>query len=86
MTGLADLSMAQVSGLAGVMLYLGAYFAYQAGWMHGRARLYAMLNIAAPVLVLFSLWESFNLAATMIQVSWIAISLVGILRLRGAAT
>lgn len=68
-------------GIAGVMAYLGSYAALQIGLLKGQSYSYATLNILAASLVLISLSRDFNLAAAAIQVSWIAISGAGIVRL-----
>ena len=69
------------AGLAGVVLYLGAYAALQGGLIRGSGYLYASLNLIAAGLVLVSLTLDFNLAAALIQISWIAISIVGMTRI-----
>jgi hypothetical protein len=74
-------SSAELVGVAGVLLYLGSYAALQLGFLHGQTYAYASLNAAAAGCVLFSLSSSFNLPSALIQISWIAISLAGILRL-----
>ncbi|MDZ7842392.1 MAG: cyclic nucleotide-binding domain-containing protein [Gammaproteobacteria bacterium] len=67
-------------GLAGVAVYIGAYFALQAGLVKGQGYLYASLNTAAACLVLISLTENFNLPSAVIQVTYIAISVFGMAR------
>jgi len=68
-------------GLIGVAIYLGAYAALQLGFIRGQSYLYAGLVIAAASCVLIGLTRDFNLSAAVIQVSMIAISVAGILRL-----
>jgi hypothetical protein len=68
------------AGLVGVVLFLGAYAALQTGLIRGTGYLYASLNLCAASLVLLSLMSAFNLSSAVIQVSWIIISAVGILR------
>ena len=65
-------------GIIGVILYIGSYFLVQMKLMNGNKNTYAILNLLAATAVLISLLESFNLPSAMIQVSWIAISTVGI--------
>lgn len=74
-------TMSDLVGVAGVLLYLGSYAALQLGFLHGQTYTYAGLNAAAAGCVLLSLASSFNLPSALIQISWIAISLAGILRL-----
>jgi CRP-like cAMP-binding protein len=69
------------AGIAGTILFLLSYAALQTGLIRGQGYLYASLNILAAALVLVSLWKTFNLSAAILQVCWILISLVGILRI-----
>lgn len=76
-----DLMM--VAGLAGFATYMGSYALLQVGYMDGNGVPYTLSNITAAALVLVSLTEQFNLASLLIQVSWIAFGLIGlIVRLR----
>lgn len=68
-------------GFAGVVFYVGSYAALQAGFIRGSSYAYAGMNLIAASLVLISLSSSFNLYSAMIQVFWIAISIVGIARI-----
>lgn len=68
------------AGIVGTIVYLLSYAALQTGLIRGRGYLYALLNMLAAALVLLSLSKTFNLSAAILQVSWITISLIGILR------
>jgi len=68
-------------GAVGVLLYLGAYFLLQAGYLQGSSYVYVGLNLVGAALVLVSLIQAFNLFSAIIQISWIAISLFGIVRI-----
>ncbi|MEL7091908.1 MAG: cyclic nucleotide-binding domain-containing protein [Pseudomonadota bacterium] len=70
----------QIAGFAGVAFYLGAYGALQFGLVRGNGYPYALLNLAAAALVLVSLFASWNLFSAIIQISWITLSVIGILR------
>ncbi|MEM7472979.1 MAG: cyclic nucleotide-binding domain-containing protein [Pseudomonadota bacterium] len=74
-------SVFAVSGLLGVAFYLGAYAALQFGLVRGRGYLYTLLNLFGASLVLVSLWQDFNFASLLIQVSWISLSLIGLTRI-----
>ena len=65
-------------GIAGFLVYVLSFFAVQLSLLDGNSSQYAVLNIFAAFLVLVSLSEAFNLASAMIQISWIAIGLVGL--------
>lgn len=70
----------EACGLLGLITYLVSYALLQLGFVRGSGYAYAMLNIAAAILVLISLAESFNLSSALIQVSWILISAIGMIR------
>lgn len=72
---------AQLFGFVGVVLYLGAYALLQLGFVRGQSYLYAGLNMAAATCVLISLAETFNLSSAIIQVSFILLSALGMIRL-----
>ncbi len=69
----------EVLGIIGVLLVLGAFFALVSERMSETGLIYPALNILGSVLILVSLAHHFNLAATVMQAAWIAITLVGIL-------
>lgn len=72
------MSIFQIIGLVGFFVYIGSFAALQAKVLDGNGSAYCVLNILAAALVLVSLTEAFNLASILIQISWIAIGLVGI--------
>jgi CRP-like cAMP-binding protein len=81
MQGFLDLPhMADLVGLVGVFLYLSAYFVLQLGILPGNGYAYPVLNLAAAACVLAGLQVHFNLSSMLIQVSFIAISVMGIAR------
>lgn len=73
--------IAGYAGILGVIVYLGAYFALQIGWIRGQSFIYPSLNLVAAALVLTSLITNFNLASAIIQISFILISLIGLVRM-----
>ncbi len=70
----------QIIGLLGALLYLASYAAVQTGRLDGNGSLYALANTAAAALVLTSLFESYNPACAIIQVTWLIIGLARLLR------
>lgn len=80
MTSALDQVLVTWAGHLGVAIYVAAYAALQAGLLRGTGYAYATLNLVAAALVLVSLSQAFNLSAAAIQIFWIAISVVGILR------
>ena len=71
----------RVIGFTGVAVYIGSYFAVQAGLIRGQGFIYPILNLMAAFLVSLTIINEFNLPSLLIQLSWIAISLIGITRL-----
>jgi hypothetical protein len=65
-------------GVFGVVMYLLAYGALQAGLIRGTSLAYTILNMVAAASVLLSLMETWNLYSALIQIFWIAISIMGI--------
>ena len=74
----------QLIGIAGFIFYMLSYGLLQLGKISGQGYVYVLLNMAAASLVLISLVEQFNLASVLIQLAWIAISIIGLLRIRFA--
>jgi CRP-like cAMP-binding protein len=64
-----------------VAFYIISYALLQAGVLRGSGYLYATFNLIAASLVLISLMDAFNLSAAVIQIFWIVISIIGILRI-----
>lgn len=69
------------AGLVGVAFYLGSYAGLQSGLLSGAGYVYTILNLIASSLVLVSLMAEWSMSSALIQVSWIAISVVGLTRL-----
>jgi hypothetical protein len=67
-------------GLAGVALVLVAYFGLQAGKLRGDGVPFQVMNILGAGCIAVSLVYDFNLSAMVIELSWIAISLYGLVR------
>jgi len=72
-------------GNLGVAMIVLAYLAMQIGRLDGRGMAFSALNAAGAAFILVSLYYDFNLSAFIIEVFWIAISMIGIVRaLRGS--
>ncbi len=67
-------------GFIGVGFLLYAYAALQLGKMSADAPIYSVLNGLAAILILFSLLFTFNAASFVIELFWLAISLIGLIR------
>lgn len=77
---IAGLTWSDALGMVGVAAYIGAYFALQAGIIRGQGYTYASLNAFAATCVLLSLVNAFNLSSAVIQVTYIGISIFGMIR------
>ena len=75
------LQMHNVIGVIGTLAYLVSYFLLQMGTIRAESYTYCLVNMAAASLVMISLMRDFNLASSLIQISWIVISVLGIFRL-----
>jgi hypothetical protein len=67
-------------GLAGVVVVLVAYAAATTGRLDPERSLSLGLNAIGAGLILASLTQRFNLAATIVEGAWCLIALVGLLR------
>jgi uncharacterized membrane protein YgcG len=72
---------ANIIGIIGVALIVIAYFLNQSGKMASDSLPFPVLNLAGAVLILVSLWWSWNLPSFIMECIWISISAVGILRI-----
>ena len=82
-----DLTLFQISAVAGIALYLGAFAALQFQLIRGRGLGFTLSNIVAAALVLVSLWGAFDPALALAQASLIVIGLAGLSRrMRPSAT
>ena len=68
-----------VLGVVGVLMVLGAYFLLVAERVRETGPAYIGANILGSGPLLVSPSHRFNLAATVMQAAWIAITLVGVL-------
>lgn len=65
-------------GLLGVACVLFAYWALQAERLAAEDWRFSAINGAGAVLILVSLFHTFNLASFVIEIVWLAISLYGL--------
>ncbi|MGB3457450.1 MAG: hypothetical protein WBG08_00080 [Litorimonas sp.] len=72
------MSLPDLVGLSGVALILFAYFALQTDRLAAEDWRFSALNGLGAVLIMVSLWFTFNLASFVIEVFWLAISLFGL--------
>lgn len=67
-------------GLIGAALLMVAYLLLQVNKLQSTGLAYSLLNAIGALLIVFSLLANFNLAAFLIEVFWVLISLIGIIR------
>lgn len=65
-------------GLAGMLLTLLAYFLLQARRLHGNGVVYPLMNAIGSAAIIVSLFYQFNLAAMVLEIAWLAISIYGL--------
>ena len=69
-----------IVGLVGVAFVVGTYFLSQIGRMNVNQPLYPALNGIGALMILFSLYFTFNAASFVIELFWLLISVVGLAR------
>jgi len=69
-----------LAGALGAMIVIIAYFATQVGWFSINDPRFAWANLAGALLIIFSLLMDWNLAAFIMEIFWILISLFGLAR------
>ena len=67
-------------GLLGSFVVIAAYFASQRGWVEASDWRFPLANLLGALLILISLAFAWNLAAFVIEIFWIAISIYGLAR------
>lgn len=75
-------TLIDVLGVSGSALYLYSYVLLQMRRDFAITFTYSFMNFAAAILVLCSLYQHFNLAAVICNLSWGAISIYGMYRSR----
>ena len=71
-------SAVQLLGALGSLIYVGGYLLVQCGHICGNSVTFTASKLLAAVMVLVSLGAAFNLAAFLIQISFILISIYGL--------
>jgi hypothetical protein len=75
-----DFAIHDVAGLLGSAIVILAYFATQAGWFTADDPRFAWANLIGAVMIIASLAIDWNLAAFVMEIFWILISLYGLAR------
>jgi hypothetical protein len=74
---MSNFGLFDVVGIAGVVVYVAAYFCVQMLNHSPTGRLAVALNVIGPLCLLVSLAGAFNLASFLSQCFWLALTLIG---------
>jgi hypothetical protein len=74
------LDLADLIGIVGVVMILIAYYFLSVGKWISDSMLYQVLNFLGAWLILFSLYFHWNLSSVVIEIAWIIISVMGMVR------
>jgi hypothetical protein len=71
---------ADAVGIVGVILTLIAYYYINVGKFTSENMTYLVLNLIGSSMLMFSLCFSWNLSSVLIEIAWMTISVIGIVR------
>lgn len=74
------IELVDILGGIGVIMILAAYALLESDIFTSKSMRYFMLNGTGAALVLLSLIKDFNLAAFLLEVAWLGISILGMAR------
>ncbi len=74
------MTLYDVIGIMGVLLVLISYGLLQIDKIDPKSISYSALNLAGAILILVSLYYSFNLASFIIEIAWLIISAYGLFK------
>jgi purine-cytosine permease-like protein len=77
---MGSFALHDAAGVIGSIIVIVAYFATQAGWLGANDPRFAWANLAGAALIITSLMVDWNLAAFVMEVFWILISIYGLAR------
>ncbi len=75
------MSLWDIAGLAGAFMMLGVYGCVAMGWLDPVKAPAHAINLTGAILVLYSLYYDFNLAAAIMEVAWALVAIIGLTRL-----
>ena len=75
-----ELQFHDIIGTLGVSLILLCYFLIQIGKLNPENLSYSVVNMIGASTILFSLYFEFNFASVLIEIFWVLISIIGIVR------
>lgn len=71
----------QFIGFVGMCFIVGAYMLLQLGKTDANSLIFQSINLIGAVLLIISLLVHFNLGSFLIEVFWIVITLIGMLKI-----
>jgi hypothetical protein len=69
-----------IVGMLGTFLVVGAFFMLQLEKLTPTSLTYNLTNLSGAILLLISLCYNFNLASFVIELFWIAASIIGLIK------
>ncbi|MGB1261679.1 MAG: CBU_0592 family membrane protein [Cognaticolwellia sp.] len=69
-----------VIGMSGTLLVVGAFLLLQLEKLSPTSLAYNLINLTGAILLLISLCYNFNLASFIIELFWIAASIIGLVK------
>lgn len=69
-----------IVGSAGALLMLVAYYLLDAGKLHPDKFYFPLLNLLGVSFMLYSLFFNWNTSAILMEIAWLLISLLGIVK------
>lgn len=79
-SGLMSITTPDLVGFTGVALIVSTYFLSQIGRMDVQRPAFPALNGIGALLILYSLSHTFNAASFVIELFWLLISVIGLVR------
>lgn len=70
--------LANIIGMIGTLCVVGSYFLMQLNKLDPKGFRYNIINLFGAIFLILSLLVHFNLASFVIEIFWIAASLIGI--------
>lgn len=74
------MTLYDIVGIVGVGFVLISYLLLQLDRIEPKSVSYSLLNLAGAILILISLYVTFNLASFIIEISWLLISGYGLIK------
>ena len=69
-----------IAGFVGAAIVVVVYFAMQQRWLDALDWRFPAVNLVGALLILVSLWFEWNFPSVVIEVFWVLISLMGLVR------